>query len=69
MPSTIPIVIPPVAPTNIPCFQPKNNTNIILKILLIDNPKTFNPFNEYTAIDTRRLAPITSSIVNACFIP
>lgn len=46
MPRTIPIVIPDVAPTSIPFFHPKNNTSIMLKILLIDNPKRFNPFNE-----------------------
>ena len=46
IPSTIPIVIPAVAPTSIPYFQPKKSTNIILKILLIDNPNTFNALIE-----------------------
>ena len=63
------IVIPVVAPTNIPFFQPKKSTSIMLKTLLTDNPNTFNPFIEYIAIDKSKLAPITSSTVKACFIP
>lgn len=41
----------------------------MLNILLIDNPNTFKPCKEYNAIDTNKLAPITSSTVNAIFFP
>ena len=69
IPSTIPIVIPAVPPTSIPFFQPKNSTIIILNIFVIDNPYICSLLNAHNAIAINKLAPITSSIENAFFIP
>ena len=69
IPNTIPIVIPAVPPTSIPFFQPKNNTIIILNIFVIESPNICNLLNAHRAIDINKLAPITSSIENAFFIP
>ena len=69
IPSTIPIVIPPVPPTSIPFFHPKNSTNIMLNIFVIESPKICNLLNAHNAMETSKLAPITSSIEKAFFIP
>ena len=52
-----------------PFFQPKNRTNIMLKMFVIEKPNTCNLLKAHKAIETSKLAPITSSIANAFFIP
>ena len=69
IPNTIPIVIPAVPPTNIPFFQPRNNTSIMLNIFVIESPNMYNLLKAHKAIDIAKLAPITSSIEKAFFIP
>ena len=69
IPKTIPIVIPAVPPTSIPFFHPRNKTIIMLNILVIDNPNTCNLLNAHNATAIIKLAPITSSIEKAFFIP
>ena len=69
MPSTIPIVIPAVPPTNIPFFHPKNSTSIMLNMFVIESPNICNLLKAHKAIEIIKLAPITSSIENAFFIP
>lgn len=64
IPKTTPIVIPEVAPTSIPFFHPNIKTNIILNIFVIERSNTFIPLKADTAIDSSKLAPITSSIEN-----
>ena len=67
IPNVTPIVTPAVAPTNTPFFHPSINTISILKIFRIDNPNIEKSPNAEKAIETNRLAPITSSIENAFF--
>ena len=64
-PSVTPIVTPAVVPTNTPFFQPNIRTINILKIFLIENPKTLKFPNAPTDIANIRLAPKISSIENA----
>ena len=69
MPTTLPIVIPAVAPTNIPFFQPIINTIKMHKIFLIEYPNTLISPIAHTLIATNKLAPIISSIEYALFSP
>ncbi len=68
IPNTTPIVIPPVAPTNIPFFQANINTIKILKnIFFMLKPNILKSPTAHTAIARSKLVPITSSIVKAFF--
>ena len=69
IPSTTPIVIPPVAPTSMPFFQPSTKTINILKIFFNEKPKMFKLPNAVIVIASKRLVPVTSSIVNALLFP
>ena len=69
IPNTTPIVIPAVPPTNIPFFQPNINTSNIHNIFLIEKPKIDKFPNAQKAIDSNKLAPITSSTVKTFFKP
>ena len=68
-PNTTPIVIPPVAPTSNPFFQPNTKTINILNIFFIENPNIFKFPNTLIAIARSKLVPITSSIVKALLVP
>ena len=61
----IPIVTPAVVPTKIPFLHPNTKTINILIIFLIERPNIEKSPNADTAIESNRLAPITSSIENA----
>ena len=67
IPSVTPIVTPAVVPTKIPFLQPSINTINILKVSLIDNPNIEKFPKAEKAMETNKLAPITSSIENASF--
>ena len=69
IPRATPIVTPEVAPTSIPFFQPNTRTINILNIFLIENPSIDKSEKALTAIASRRLVPITSSIEKAFFCP
>lgn len=68
-PNIVPIVTPVVAPTSTPFFHPRTNTISMLSIVLISNPKMLKPLKLDAHIASNMLAPITSSIANAFFIP
>ena len=65
IPNVTPIVTPAVVPIITPFLHPSNNTINILNIFLMDNPNINKFPNAEHAIDTKRLAPIISSIENA----
>ena len=67
IPNVTPIVTPAVAPTKTPFFHPKISTINMLKIFLIDNPNIEKSPSAEKAMETNKLAPITSSIENASF--
>ena len=67
IPKVTPIVTPEVAPINIPFFHPNTKTINMLNIFLKDNPNIAKSPKQLTAIATRRLVPITSSIEKALF--
>ena len=69
IPKTTPIVIPEVAPTNIPFFQPKINTSNILNMFFTLYPNTAVSPNAINAMAKSKLVPITSSMENTFFIP
>ena len=69
IPSTIPVVIPPVAPTNIPFFHPNIKTINMHKIFFKENPKICIGVNAENAIAIIMQAPITSSIEKTCLNP
>jgi len=69
IPKTTPIVIPEVAPTSIPFFQPNISTNNILNMFFKLYPNIVVSPNVVNAMAKSKLVPITSSIENTFFTP